>query len=351
MAYSVEIVADSISQSDCRLTTMVVELPRNMLAELNTYKMISKNSGSSRAVPVRTQLQRLLKDPFNPDEFGTDIGGMQAGPPLHGEKLAQANATWAEARINAVESAIKLTTSPAFIEQAWATWVEEKNDDFDDFVLYVADLIENKSPIFTEDPTMLRTTKGLANRLIEPFMWHKVILSFTEIQNLFNQRTHIDAQREIRTAAVMMKEAYAKSVPTLLKEGEWHLPFIQPSEKEWAKENPMLARDAVTARCARVSYLTHDRAKLDLDADYKLTAGLRKRGHMSPFEHAATPFSQKENDIRNEMADVARRHEGEVADYIIKQLIGLTEFAANYRGFGQYRRELTNEAVFTPEVA
>lgn len=327
---------------------MVWTLPRNMLAELNTHKMVSKNSASSRAIPVRKQLQLLLEDPFTPAAFGTDVGGMQAGPPLEGLKLEQAFETWSDARVNAVESALKLTTSPDFIMKAWAKWVEEESDDFDAFVLYVAGLIEDKDPIFTQDPAMLKTTKGLTNRLLEPFMWHKVILSATEWENLFNLRTHSDAQEEIRTAAIMAREAYEASEPTLLEEGEWHLPFIQPEELEWARENPLLARDAVTARCARVSYLTHDRDELNLEADYKLTAGLRKRGHMSPFEHAATPFSQKEIDVRKAMADVARN--GGLPDFATNLLIDSTEFAGNFRGWGQYRRELPNQAVYIPVV-
>jgi len=346
LAYEVEIAADSISRAGHRLTTMVVTLPRNMLAELNTHRMISKNSASSRAIPVRTQLRRLVEDPFTPAAYGTDIGGMQAGPALEGRKLDQANQVWGDARINAIESALMLTTSPQFIEKAWTRWVEEESDNFDDFVLYVAGLIDTKDPIFTEDPSMLKTTKGLTNRLIEPFMWHKVIMTGTEWDNLFNLRTHTDAQEEIRTAAIEMKEKYEASTPTLLEVGEWHLPFIQPEEKEWAKANPELARDAVTARCARVSYLTHDRAKLDLEADYKLTAGLRKRGHMSPFEHAATPFSQQEIDVRKAMADVARA--GGLPDYVTDLLVDSTELAGNFRGFGQYRRELKGQAVYQP---
>ncbi len=40
------------------------------------------------------------------------------------------------------------------------------------------------------------------------------------------------------------------------------------------------------ARCARVSYLTHE-GKRDVDADLALYDRLRSSGHLSPFEHAA----------------------------------------------------------------
>jgi thymidylate synthase ThyX len=40
------------------------------------------------------------------------------------------------------------------------------------------------------------------------------------------------------------------------------------------------------ARCARVSYLTHE-GKRDIDADLALYHRLLTSGHMSPFEHPA----------------------------------------------------------------
>jgi hypothetical protein len=41
-----------------------------------------------------------------------------------------------------------------------------------------------------------------------------------------------------------------------------------------------------TARCARVSYLTHD-GKRDPREDFALHDRLSENGHWSPFEHAA----------------------------------------------------------------
>lgn len=55
---SAEIMADSIYDGS-RLTTFVVKFPRIVLAEMNTHKMISKNSASSRAVPFKKMLERV----------------------------------------------------------------------------------------------------------------------------------------------------------------------------------------------------------------------------------------------------------------------------------------------------
>ncbi len=42
------------------------------------------------------------------------------------------------------------------------------------------------------------------------------------------------------------------------------------------------------ARCARVSYLTHD-GNRDIAKDVELCERLRADRHLSPFEHVATP--------------------------------------------------------------
>jgi hypothetical protein len=47
-----------------------------------------------------------------------------------------------------------------------------------------------------------------------------------------------------------------------------------------------LLRKLSTARCARVSYLTHDGVR-DLKADFDMHDRLSSNGHWSPFEHVA----------------------------------------------------------------
>ncbi len=46
-----KVIADSVSPEGIRMTTMEIEYPRFILAELNTHRMLSKNSASSRAIP------------------------------------------------------------------------------------------------------------------------------------------------------------------------------------------------------------------------------------------------------------------------------------------------------------
>ena len=346
MAYHCKIMADSVSERGHRLTTFIITLPRIVLAEFNTHRVFSRNSASSRAIPTRKQLKALIEDMFTPAEFGTAVKGMNAGPVLSGDKLAQAIEVWGEAADAQMMYALCLTTSPEYFEREWALWEDEHQDtDLGSFVLDVIDRIDDEShPIHNE--SLLWTTKGLTNRLLEPFMWHTVIVTATEWDNFFNLRTDKNAQLEIRTAAKLMQEAYAASTPKLLKPGEWHLPFIQEHEMEWARANPELAVKAVVARCARVSYLTHDRQVIDLEADYRTYNQLVTNGHMSPLEHAATPITAEEWLVRRGMIDLARS--STLPEHIRDNLTNMMQFAGNFRGWSQARREMPNERVWLP---
>jgi len=51
------------------------------------------------------------------------------------------------------------------------------------------------------------------NRILEPFAWITVIVTATEWANFFTQRTHEDAQPELKHIADMMLAAYRASTP------------------------------------------------------------------------------------------------------------------------------------------
>jgi hypothetical protein len=145
--------------------------------------------------------------------------------------------------------------------------------------------------------------KQLANRVVEPFAWHTAIITATDWGNFWNLRVSPHAQGEFRTCAAMMKELYDVSTPHKLRRDEWHLPLVPELDGE------IFARDEVraalspeqwlwwakisAARCARVSYNTHE-GKRDIDEDEALFEKLIAPGHMSPLEHTARPMSVDE---------------------------------------------------------
>jgi thymidylate synthase ThyX len=141
---------------------------------------------------------------------------------------------------------------------------------------------------YAERMLELGVHKQIANRLLEPFQEMKTIVTATEWDNFYNLRRHPDAQPEIRVLAEAMWSAMQSSTPTPLRSGEWHLPYVLLSYEVGSVD---LLKKLSTARCARVSYLTHDSKTPDPQKDEALHDRLQESGHFSPFEHIATPAS------------------------------------------------------------
>ena len=84
---SAEIIADSLNQHQERITTFKLVFPRYILAELNTHRVFTKNSSSSRAIPFKKMVQQVLDKPFIPIAFQKDHKGMQGTKYLDSTKL------------------------------------------------------------------------------------------------------------------------------------------------------------------------------------------------------------------------------------------------------------------------
>jgi thymidylate synthase ThyX len=291
VAYSARIIADSISEAGNRLTTMEVSFPRCVLAEFNTHRMFSRNSASSRAIPVKKQIERVMNDPFIPIYWGVNKPGMSAESELEGTERIRAEAEWLTARDRAVEAVERLLG----------------------FNLH----------------------KQIVNRLLEPFMWQTVLVTATEWRNFFARRANAQAQPEIRKIAELMQKECAASVPKKLKKGEWHLPLIQEDELEWASLNQGEAIKVSVGRCARVSYLTHDGVR-DHDKDIELYERLVSSGHMSPLEHVATPAWHLEGGW-NEYG----------SGWEQPQPYKVCEWHGNFHGWRQYRKTIKHEHDFS----
>lgn len=250
---SAKIICDSISPSGVRMTTMEIEYPRFILAELNTHRMLSKNSASSRAIPVTAMHKTLVAEPVS---WGKNQPGMQASEELNNADRGMALYVWNQAR----DMAVKYSTVLA---------------------------------------SELGVHKQLANRVTEPWMMMKTVISGTEWSNFFYLRNHRDAQPEIRELAKRMHEAMVASVPTRLLPGEWHLPYVQTCRD---KLNDIFYRDSdgseltledariVSASCcAQVSYRKNDDGLEKARKIYKQLIESTP-AHASPVEHQATPM-------------------------------------------------------------
>lgn len=239
--YSALVRANSRNRRWQTLTTMEVTYPRFVHSEFLTHRMFSRNSASSRAIPIAKMLERVETNPVMPVWWGRNQAGMQAQEELREDEKERALIRWLGARDSALQHARELAA--------------------------------------------IGVHKQIVNRLLEPWMWITVIVSATDWSNFFALRCHPAAQPELRKIADMMFEAYHIGPPPQnLNDGEWHLPFLHDRD-----QIPAESWKAVSVgRCARVSYLTHD-GKRDFAADIALHDKLSSQnpGHWSPFEHVA----------------------------------------------------------------
>jgi hypothetical protein len=256
--------------------------------------MFSRNSSSSRAIKFEKMLEMVKTNPFIPMKWMKDHTGMQGNEYFEDEEEIIRRNIWLACRWNAMEDAQRLSN--------------------------------------------LGVSKQIVNRLLEPFMWHKVILTATEFENFFAQRLDPAAEIHIQELSKLMLLAINDSQPKLLKAGEWHIPYgnniidedlmdqlIGTEYFDNYYDNPILTKCKIAiARCAGVSYTVvgedgnvEDYSKLLKRFD-KLLAG----GHMSPFEHVAKAMDNNEKDY------ICNRNGG---------------YLGNFSGFIQYRKTIINE--------
>lgn len=263
MTISAKIIADSISPDGIRLTTMLLRYPRFVHAEFMTHRVFSRNASSSRAIPIEKMIQAVIDDPAMPIHWGKNQKGMQAAQELSIDEQRQAMRGWMEAMMEAVDNARML------------------ND--------------------------LGLHKQIVNRVLEPFSHITVVVTATEWNNFLHLRDHEDAQPEIAELARCVRVELELNDPTPLAYGEWHLPFVTQGDVEnvvtylqkgrITRDMPSLAErfkvlcKLSTARCARTSYLTHDKQNPLLEDDIALYERLVGSSplHASPTEHQATP--------------------------------------------------------------
>lgn len=103
-----KILADSINGTGSRLTTFEVEVPKYMVAQLNTHRAISRNYESSRAKPFWRVLEQVCTDPYIPKRFGKPSRGMQPAGFYTGSDYLSFSNEWRRASIAAAEQAVSL---------------------------------------------------------------------------------------------------------------------------------------------------------------------------------------------------------------------------------------------------
>lgn len=272
---SAEVICDSVSKQGKRLTTFKLRYPKFIHGEFMTHRVISRNASSSRAIPTAKLIEEVRSDALcaAPIFWGKNQPGMQAVEELQddmarswekypsegkgfwmGTDRQRAKELWFNAALNA------------------ASWADRMN--------------------------AIGVHKQIVNRLLEPFSHINVVATATEWDNFFGLRLHRDAQPEMRALAVAMWEAKKASTIRQLRPGEWHMPFINRDDiPALTKAEPSKFREEIAikvsvARCARVSYESHETGRRStVEEDLKLYDRLvgAQPLHASPAEHQATP--------------------------------------------------------------
>lgn len=253
-----KVIADSVNTSGDRLTTVEMQLPTFILAQLNTHRMFSRSAASSRAMPIEKVVASVESNPVIPVFWGRMQKGMVAEQAVDSSTAGEALKSWQYARQCAIDCA--------------------------------------------EHLARLAIHKQIGNRVLEPFLFKRSLVSGTDScwANFFRLRVANDAQPEMALLAARAYVARRDSNPALVEDGGWHVPFVGPAwGEELTEQEALYLRGEIAgvqgdeklllasaARCARISYLTHD-GKASLPADIRLAHQLIKDQHMSPFEHPA----------------------------------------------------------------
>lgn len=264
------VVCDSITAAGDRITTIEAEYPRFILGEVNTHSSIEKNSSSSRAIPIKEIIAQIIMNGGKPLYWGSKKSGMQAGDEIEG--ISGAKWLWNLAQKDAIHYATQLDLACNLHKQS-------------------------------------------VNRLLEPFQMMKTVMTATDWDNFFNLRIHPDAQPEFCMLAYKIYMAMKDSEPTLLRDGEWHLPYVEISQTEdvsetyyyvWNVDQTGTETDGYkfeqrltleeaqrisASCCAQTSYRKSDDSLEKADKIFDKLIGADVL-HASPFGHLATPVQK-----------------------------------------------------------
>lgn len=308
---SAEIINHSKGENGGELITYKLTYPRIILSEMNTHKMIMKNTSSSRAIPFEKMVEVVKNEPFIPLAFQCQHKGMQGSQYLTDPYVIEKKKEkWLNARDKAIRSAVDLSK-----EEISASY-------------YTND--ENGVPIHTKDVYIENSSvsKQICNRLIEPFMWVTQIVTGSReaFENLFRLRCpnyngckswkelcDIDSNYTMETPildrlklnkgqaeihfmdlAEKMYDALNESKPIELKVGEWHIPFS--NEPCFTPEMSLM--DKIVLSCAMIARTSYtkvgDEQNVSLETARKIFDKCKKERHDSIFEHAGRCMTKYE---------------------------------------------------------
>jgi len=240
---------------DRNLVTILNKYPLWIHQELLTHRAFSRNTASSRAIPIKRMIEAAQDDPAMPIHWYRNEPGMQGYQPMSKIEIDDARDIWLRARDSAVLHALHMSDTNAH--------------------------------------------KQLVNRLLGPFIHTIACISATEWSNFFGVRLHHSTEPHMRDLAQVILAAVEKNPVQQLQPQQWHLPFIQGEDMEEAHklyDNPEFGgsyEDILiplsVARAASTSYKTVDNLHMTSERANALYSKLVAQVplHASPAEHVA----------------------------------------------------------------
>lgn len=223
------------------IITWELMYPRYIHSELMTHRQFSRNAASSRATPTKVLVEEVRKHPVFFDEVRLNQKGMTGGELVDNDVLKEFKSQWEDAANTAAD--------------------------------------------YAENWLKMGIAKQTVNRILEPFLPIRTIVTATDIDNFFKLRLAPDAQPEIQSLAKAMNESREKAGVSV---EEVHIPYAE----YFSDKTEHLVTRAIAA-CARVSVARNDGKKTTYEEDLAFTKRLLSAGHMTPFEHVAYATSYK----------------------------------------------------------
>lgn len=244
---SATMILDSVTPSGVRISTIEVTMPKLLVAQSNTHRVFSRNSASSRAMPISKVIKGIKDDPVYPAVWAANGKGMIPKAELSGAKLRLAKLIWDFHRHISI----------------WCAKAEEK----------------------------IGLHKQYTNRLLEAHMYTKVLITSTEWNNFFKLRIDHAAQQDMQDVAKCIKQTLDSSKPALLGKRMWHLPYVGHKASSDIDIGKFLILS--TSLCAQVSFRTLDDTPEKADRVFKSLTDSNNL-HASPLEHQACNYESVE---------------------------------------------------------
>lgn len=303
MQITAKVIQRSISAyTGKEIITYELEYPRYIHAEFMTHRLFSRNAASSRAIPVETMHRQILEHDVTFVHIGKNQPGMQAKEELEPSAKNIVLNAWRSAREYCIKMAATMAAAGAH--------------------------------------------KQLTNRVTEPWMMMKVVMTTTDDANWDWLRRHEDAQPEIKVLADVMHEAKRASEPMELFNGEWHVPYVHRFRDEmsdvlyYGDDGNMSYEDAriVSASCcAQVSYRKSDDSLEKARSIFERLIG-SEPVHASPIEHQATPIEYDFHMPEGMPVDSDWMAEQGITSYHMDGSLG----SGNFRDWIQFRQLIPN---------